>query len=174
MPPSTQGRDERVAVHSTGPIQSNKLVNARFAGGVPAPPAHRGSAVNPDAAFEDAVAAPPPQLRRVVEDKVVSFKMPGTVSFRGRLRAGKILSSEHYDFEDLKNQGVKLVKLDEENVVVKTDTGTSAAQLGDLLDALASRGLIAVPRGDSDELAELKRKLAKAEEQLAESAKKRS
>lgn len=142
---SPQGRDERTTVVGYKPEQNR--ITDRFAGGKEAPAGHRGSAVRAEPR-DDEPPPPPPVLRRVLKDVPgVSFKLPGSGSFRGRLKAGKVLSSHHYDLADLKAQGVLLGAVEDEVLGVPSLVGAASAQvqLKDMLAALASIGLQVVP-----------------------------
>jgi hypothetical protein len=111
---------------------------------------HRGSAVREP---REEVEALPPVLRRVLKDKAnVNFAMPGgSLSFRGTLRAGKVVSSHHYDLEDLKAQGVLLGAVEDEIAGVPAQGGGSAqVQLRDMLAALREMGLEVVPRAAAE------------------------
>jgi hypothetical protein len=97
-PAAPATKTARSATHETGA--------APMMGGTPGVPsvAPAAGVQHPD----DVAAAPPPETRwRVLAD--ASFM---TNNCRTVLRAGKILSSSHYDVEKVRAQGIQLAKVD--------------------------------------------------------------
>jgi len=127
---------------------------------------------------ERSIEAPAPELRRVAKTKNAKSKAPGGHGMPAIFRAGKILSSDHYDFEDLRSQGVELVPVDQEIVPVQMRT-EGGASLGSIVEELAKVGMrvvpaesgpsqMAAPASDPSEVEQLKVANATMQAQLAE------
>lgn len=106
------GRDERASVigHSGAPIEgfrASLLPNPRDT-------ATRRSAVAPE---REEAKAPPFELRRIARTiRVPALKAPDGHGMPALLRAGKVVSAQHYDFDELRGLGVELVSVDAEIV----------------------------------------------------------
>lgn len=190
---STSGRDERAVALSNAPPRVNTIK------GPPAAPRHLGPAVAAQQAAEreearlkreeEIAQIPAPAMARVLADKAnVMCKMPdGAATFRTNLRAGKVITSREYDFDDLRSQGVKLGDVSEETIEVATDfnlnAGKAALSVPAMLKALHDAGFELRPREDpisaqtsapaaSAENDALKAKIAELEAKLAADTKK--
>lgn len=150
----TAGRDERVTTLSNNPPRVNTIK------GPPPAPRHLGPAVAAQQAAEreearlkreaEIAQIPPPAMARVLADKPnVACKMPdGAATFRTNLRAGKVITSREYDFDDLRSQGVKLGDVNEETIEVSAQGGTAALSVPAMLKALHDAGFELRPRAD--------------------------
>lgn len=184
----TNARDERVTTLSNAPPRSTQVK------GSPPPPRHLGPAVAAQQAAEreearlkreeEVAQIPPPAMARVLADKAnVACKMPdNAATFRTNLRAGKVITSREYDFDDLRSQGVKLGDVSEEEVEVKTDYdlngGKALLSVPAMLKALHDAGFELRPRAEataieasavasSAELEAMRAKVAELEAKLA-------
>lgn len=156
--PATSGRDERAVTLSNAPPRVNTIK------GPPPAPRYLGPAVAAQQAAEreearlkreeEVAQIPPPSMARVLADKAnVMCKMPdGAATFRTNLRAGKVITSREYDFDDLISQGVKLGDVNEETIEVATDfnlnAGKAALSVPAMLKALHDAGFELRPRAD--------------------------
>jgi hypothetical protein len=152
------GRDERVTTLSNNPPRVNTIK------GPPPAPRHLGPAVAAQQAAEreearlkreeEIAQIPPPAMARVLADKAnVACKMPdNAATFRTNLRAGKVITSREYDFDDLRSQGVKLGDVSEETIEVATDYDTNGnkalVSVPAMLKALHDAGFELRPRAD--------------------------
>lgn len=183
------GRDERVTTLSNNPPRVNTIK------GPPPAPRHLGPAVAAQQAAEreearrlreeEIAQIPSPAMARVLADKAnVACKMPdGAATFRTNLRAGKVITSREYDFDDLRAQGVKLGDVNEETIEVRTDYNANAnkalVSVPDMLKALHDAGFELRPRteavtvettvaGPNAELEAMRAKVAELEAKLAD------
>lgn len=187
--PATSGRDERAVTLSNAPPRVNTIK------GPPPAPRYLGPAVAAQQAAEreearlkreeEVAQIPPPSMARVLADKAnVMCKMPdGAATFRTNLRAGKVITSREYDFDDLRSQGVKLGDVNEETIEVAAQGGTAALSVPAMLKALHDAGFELRPREEpvsaqtsapaaSAENDALKAKIAELEAKLAADTKK--
>lgn len=187
--PATSGRDERAVTLSNAPPRVNTIK------GPPPAPRYLGPAVAAQQAAEreearlkreeEVAQIPPPSMARVLADKAnVMCKMPdGAATFRTNLRAGKVITSREYDFDDLISQGVKLGDVNEETIEVVAQGGTAALSVPAMLKALHDAGFELRPREEpvsaqtsapaaSAENEALKAKVAELEAKLAADTKK--
>ena len=185
----TNARDERVTTLSNAPPRSTQVK------GPPPAPRFLGPAVAAQQAAEreearlkreeEIAQIPPPAMARVLADKAnVACKMPdNAATFRTNLRAGKVITSREYDFEDLRRQGVKLGDVNEETIEVAAQGGTAALSVPAMLKALHDAGFELRPREEpvsaqtsapapNAENDALKAKIAELEAKLASDTKK--
>jgi hypothetical protein len=119
------------------------------------------------------------ELRRVAKTiRVPSLRAPDGHGMPALLRAGKVVSSQHYDFDELRGHGVELVSVDAEIAPMQPVAhGSAGPTIGELVDSLAKAGLRVVPAdapaqaappSDPSEVEQLKAQNAAMQAQLAE------
>lgn len=135
----SQGRDERASVigYSGGDPRGTRARDL---------PNHRDNSYRRSAVREDdRDQGPPPELRRIAKTiRVPSLKAPDGHGMAALLRAGKVISSQHYDFSELTQLGVELVPVDQEIVPVRA-ASEAGPSLSEVTAALALAGLRVVP-----------------------------
>ena len=159
--------DENVISLGNAPIESKQITGNPFTGHTPP----IGSAVKKTSV--DPKDIPTPKLMRVAEDREITFSAPNNGGHRAKLRAGKIVSSIHYNLDELARQGVKLVSPDQEIVTVPNAVpamGDARVQLKDMLLALREAGLTVVPTGEKSETEQLRAELAELRAMINDTA----
>lgn len=173
-PPTYQqnGRDERVSVigHSNADprgIRASTLPN------------HRDNSTRRSAVDTGRDAGPAPELRRIAKTiRVPTLKAPDGHGMAALLRAGKVISSQHYNFEELRMLGVELVPVDTEIVPLQPfATPAGAPSLAEVMNTLERAGMRVVPAdappaqaapATSPEVEQLKAENGEMRAQLAE------
>lgn len=139
---SHSGRDERASVigHSSAPRDGYR------ASSLPDPRDNstRRSAVAPE---REGAKAPPFELRRVAKTiRVPALKASDGHGMPALLRAGKVVSAQHYDFEELRDLGVELVSVDAEIVPMQPVVpGAGGPSLAEVMGTLERLGMRVVP-----------------------------